>query len=696
MIAAGILLLGARLLLVQIVRGERYEQYAAIERVAKVRAQAPRGLLLGKDGDVLARNIESHRLELLGHRVKPERAEPIAKTLRTLLDMTDSEVKGLLTELRAPRDPRRRKPIVVRRDLVSTHCPYDSHRLELVGETPYGFCTTCGRTYEPPPQKPACPVDRRKLVPSGNGDGAHCPSCSREFSAATHCPYDDTPIHHGMHILRCPMCGRTFDDEVAKLRSHQHLLPESRVRTEIQREYPYRYLASHLLGYMSRVNARDLRPFEDGEEPRFAMDDRIGRTGLEKALDALLRGVDGEEVLVRRRGQEERGSDIAELMEAMAPKPTIPGLTARLTLDLALQRDVKVAMSHIHSGAAVALDVQTGAVLALYSKPSFDPNAWSGRLTPERKARVDASPFAPLMNKAVHPFPPASVYKVVASAAALEEGLVTPQTTHHCPGFYEFGGRRFRCHKRSGHGEVNLSQALEQSCDVYFYKVGEQLGIDTLAAYARKMGFGEQTGIEIRESSGMVPTKGWYEEKKGRYFPGFALSTAVGQKDATATPLQVARVYAGIARGGVLPNVSVLDRFEQGGAPITPHGRAPARDMGLRKSTLDAIKLGLVAVVESESGTARKSRVEGLRMAGKTGTAEAAQRAPTDAPADIEHWLKEDHAWFVAYAPVDKPRIVVAVFVEHGGHGGHVAAPIVSRILGRWASRQPPSAGGKP
>jgi penicillin-binding protein 2 len=691
-IAAGVLLLGARLLLVQIVHGERYEQYAAIERIAKVRASAPRGLLLGSKGEVLARNIESHRLEILAHRVTPDRIAPIAATLRSLLDMTDAEIAGLLADLKAPIEPGRGKPIVVRRDLVSSHCPYDSHALELVGETPYGHCTTCGRSYEPPPKKASCPVDRRKLVPSGNGDGAHCPSCGREFSVAARCPYDDTPIHRGHHILRCPMCGRSFDDEVARLRSNLHLLPEARVRTEIQREYPYRYLASHLLGYMSRVNERDLRPFDEGGEPRFELDDRIGRTGLEKALDALLRGIDGEEVLVRRRGQEERGSDIDELLEAMAPRPTVPGLSAKLTLDLALQRDVKVAMAHVHSGAAVAIDARTGAVLALYSKPSFDPNAWSGRLTPERKAQIDASPFAPLMNKAVHPFPPASVYKVVAAAAALEEGVVTPTTTFYCPGYYEFGGRRFRCHKRSGHGDENLQSAIEHSCDVYFYKVGEQLGIDRLEAYGRRMGFGEQTGIEIREASGMVPTKAWYTRRKGRYFPGFALSTAVGQKDVTATPLQVARVYAAIATGGVLPNVHVVDHFDADGHAIAPIGRAKARDVGLRKGTLELIRAALLGVVESEAGTARKSRVEGLKMAGKTGTAEAAQRAPEGTPDDIEHWLQEDHAWFVGYAPADAPEIVVAVFVEHGGSGGHVAAPIVARIMGRWHQRRGGSA----
>ncbi len=684
-VVAGMMLLGARLLLVQVVRGERYERFATIEHVSKVRSTAPRGLILGANGDVMARNIESHRLEILAHRVKKKRIPPIAKTLRRLLDLTDSEYKGLLAELGKPKDPRRHKPLVVRRGLVSSHCPYDSHKLELTGEHPYGFCPTCGRSYEQVPRRHTCPVHRRKLVPSGNGEGLHCPVCAREFLDKPTCPYDDTLVRRGHHALRCAMCGRTYNDEVAILRSHLHELPEARIRTEIQREYPYRYLASHLLGYVSRVSARDMRPFDEGGPSRYSLNDSVGRVGLERALDAMLRGIDGEQVMVRRRGLEEKARNLDELLAAMQPRQTVPGLNVKLTLDLDLQRTAKVAMAHVHSGAAVALDIQTGRVLVMYSKPSFDPNAWSGRLTPEIKARTDASPYAPLLNKALHAFPPASTYKVVASAAGLEEGLVTPKTTHWCPGYYEYGGRRFRCHKKSGHGEVDLAKAIEQSCDVYFYKVGEQLGIDRLARYARRMGFGEPTGIEVRERSGHVPTKAWYMTRYGRYYPGFALSTAVGQKDATATPLQVARVYAGLARDGVLPNVTVIDALETERGPTPPMGRLGTRSMGLKRSTLRAIKQGLVQVVES--GTARKSKLNDVPMAGKTGTAEAAQRAKPGTPPDVVRWLKDDHAWFVGYAPVKHPRIVVAVFVEHGGHGGHVAAPIAKRVLVRYFSK---------
>lgn len=696
-VVAGLALLGARLVSLQVLRGAHFEHYAAIERVSKVRATASRGQIVGRGGEVLARNIESHRVEVMPHRVTPERLGPLLAELRRLLDLTDAEVQGLAAELRRAEGIAAPAPIVVRRDLVSSHCPYDSHALELVGPLPYRSCQTCGRSYEPPPARPSCPGDRKKLVPSGNGGGSHCPTCAREFSDAAHCPYDDSVLRTREHMLRCPMCGRGFDDEVALLRSNAHLLPEIRVRTEIQREYPLRFLASHVLGYTGRVNDRDLRPLAPGGEARFSLDDRVGRTGLEAALDALLRGVDGEEILVRRSGSEGR-SDMPELVDAFAPRPTIAGLHVRLTMDLDLQRDAKVAMAHVQSGAVVAIEARTGKILVLYSKPSFDPNIWSGRLTAARKSEVDSSPYAPLIHKAVHPFPPASVFKVVSAAAALERGVVTPRTTLHCPGAYEFGGRRFRCHKHEGHGDVTLHDALVQSCDVYFYKVGEALGIDTLAEQAARMGFGEPTGVELAESEGLLPTKAWYDKHYGRYFPGYALSTAVGQKDVTATPLQVARAYAALAVGGVLPPLTLIEQFETGGQAVAPLRPLAARSIGLKPATMQILRRALEGVVDDASGTGTRAAVPGVRVAGKTGTAEAAQRARDDAPPDVRQWLLQDHAWFAAWAPAEAPEIVVVAFVEHGGGGGQVAAPIVGKVLARYFGRRagPSGAGVAP
>lgn len=706
LIVVGVLALGARLLLVQYLRGDRYEKYAAIERATKIRAPAQRGLIKGADGTVLARNIESHSLEILSNRVRPERVPDIVKTLRELLDLTDDELDHLMAELARPVDPRKRRPIVVRRNLVSTHCPYDSSPLELTTERRYSFCTTCGRSYEPSPDKKACPFDQRRLVQVGDGPALHCTACERDFSSGDTCAYDGHALRHGKHILRCPLCQRSFNDEVAVLRGSLHRLPEARVVAEIQREYPYRYLASHILGYMGYASPKDMQPLLPFGPPRYGMNDRVGKAGLERALDDLLRGLDGEQVVVRRSGTEEQAKDLDDLVAALNPRAPVPGYSVRLTLDMDLQRAAKVAMKDVYSGAAVVLDAQTGAVLALYSKPSFDPNTLSGKRAPRSKSLRDITAYAPLLNKALHAFPPASTYKVITAVAALEEGLISPATTYNCPGHYDFGGRRFHCHNRKGHGEVDVTAALRGSCDVFFYKLGEQLGLERMEVWSRKLGFGEKTGIELAEAMGRVPNRAWYKDHvPGGYYPGFALSTAVGQKDVLATPLQLARIYAGIANAGHLPEVTLLAGFEEAGK-LVPRPWKPGRQVELQKRTWGILRNALHAVVNEEGGTAFGAQSSLVTMAGKTGTAQAPQRVRKDVAARLSDdpgalarltaWLQNDHAWFTGWAPADSPQIVVSVFVEHGGSGGHNAAPIARQIVDAWFSKHPLPASAMP
>lgn len=714
MVCVAVLVLVVRLVIVQGLGGANYEKFATIDRVGKVRAQAPRGVIKGADGTVLARNLESHSLELLPSKIKPERLAAIVTTLRTLVDLTDAEVDALRQEVLRTVDPRKRQPLVVRRDLVSTHCPYDSTQLELATEVEYRFCALCGRTFEPVPERKACPFDQRKLQPIPGGDGVRCASCEREFSSADTCPHDHHVLRHGHHNLRCPLCQRTFNDEVAVIRAELHHLPEARLQAEIQREYPFRFLASHVLGYVGFVTEGDRAGWLPWMPSRFSLTDRVGKTGIERAFDLALRGVDGEQVVVRRSGAEERAKGMADLEAALEPRPTIPGVSMRLTLDLDLQRAAKVAMKDVFSGAAVVIDARSGEVLALYSKPSFDPNTMSGRRTPHGKPVQDAGAYAPLLNKAVHAFPPASSFKIVAAIAALEEGVVNPSTTFHCPGHYDFGGRRFHCHSRRGHGDVNLREAIRSSCDVYFYHLGEQLGIDRLEQWARKLGFGEPTGVEIREALGRMPTKEWYAQHvKGGYYPGFALSTAVGQKDVTATPLQLARVYAAIGRDGTLPTLTLIKALEgPDGKPLPREKRATGRDIPVHSATLRLVRQSLLAVVNDEGGTAYSAQASNVIMAGKTGTAQAAQRPRADvverlkadplALSRLTAWLQNDHAWFVGYAPAADPEIVVVVFVEHGGSGGHNAAPIATKVVETWFSRRPqikdppaPTAGAK-
>ena len=696
-----VVVLLARLVIVQGVGGAGYEKFATIERVGKARALAPRGEIKGADGSVLARNLESHSLELLPAKVKPERLTAVIATLRGLLDMTDAEVDALRAELHREADPRRRQPLVVRHDLVSTHCPYDSTQLELVAETDYHFCMACGRGFEPIPQRKACPFDQRKLQPLAGGDGLRCPACEREFSGAEVCPYDHQPMHHGRHNLRCPLCQRTFNDEVAVLRANLHLLPEARLQSEIQREYPFRFLASHLLGYVGFVTDADRAPLLPWLPPRFGLSDRVGKTGVERAFDQALRGIDGEQVVVRRSGHDESAKDMDDLIAGLHPRPTVPGLTLRLTLDLELQRAAKVAMKDVFSGAAVVMDARSGEVLALYSKPSFDPNAMAGKRAPHSKTAADTAAYAPLIDKAVHAFPPASTFKVVAAIAALEEGVATTATEFHCPGYYDFGGRRFHCHAKRGHGDVSMREAIRSSCDVYFYHLGELLGLDRLETWARKLGFGEPTGIEIHEALGRLPTRDWYARRvKGGYYPGFALSTAVGQKDVTTTPLQLGRVYSALGRDGNLPLITLVQGFEGPDGKLLPRQpRSPGREMPVKPATLRFIRNALLAVVNDEGGTAYASQPMNVMMAGKTGTAQAAQRPRAETVAHLKAdplalgrlttWMQNDHAWFVGYAPAEDPEITVVVFVEHGGSGGHNAAPIAVKIVESWFARHP-------
>ncbi|MBM4344895.1 MAG: hypothetical protein FJ100_16125 [Deltaproteobacteria bacterium] len=699
--AVCLLALAARLVVVQVVRGDRYEKYAVIERVSKVRAQAPRGLIKAADGTVLARNIESHSVEILTHRVKPERIAPIVDHLGVLLDLSDTERADLLTELHKPVDPRKRKPLLVRRDLVSSHCPYDSSPLELVAERPHRHCSACGRGFEPVPARKTCPFDQRRLVATGKG--WHCGACDRDFAEVDQCPYDGQALRRDSHILQCPLCRRSFNDEVAVLRANGHRLPEVRVVADIQREYPFRYLASHVIGYVGYVSPRDVAPLLPFGPPRFGLTDRVGRSGMEAALDSALRGLDGEQILVRRSEGEGPATDLDDLVAALRPRPVTAGLNVRLTLDLELQRAVKVALKDVFAGAAVVIDATTGHVLAMYAKPSFDPNALAGKRAPQARPLADISAYAPLLNKALHGYPPASTYKVVAAIAGLEEGLITPRSEHTCHGHYDYGGRRFHCHNRRGHGEVDLYDALRASCDVYFYRVGEELGIDRLEAWARKLGFGEPTGIEIREAVGRVPSLGWYKRHvPGGYYPGFALSTAVGQKDVLASPLQLARVYAAVANGGWLPHATVVAGFEDAQGKLVAPNREPPRRLELRKTTLPWIQDMLFAVVNEPGGTAFGNQPALAQMAGKTGTAQAPQRVRKDVaerlredPAALQRlsaWLQNDHAWFIGWAPFRNPDIVVAVLVEHGGSGGHNAAPIARQIADAWFAKHPPKA----
>lgn len=478
--------------------------------------------------------------------------------------------------------------------------------------------------------------------------------------------------------LVCTQCGRAWPDQRAVVQSHLHELPGFSLRSRAVRHFPAREYTAHTVGLVNEVTAKEVAE----SEGRLRSGETIGRTGVERALDRHLRGIPGEEVFVRSAsGRRVPPKDLPHPFGELESSSPSQGHDVNLTIDMNLQKAAHDALAPHNSGAVVLMEVDTGQVLAMYSQPSFDPEP--SVIRPAGEVRVKADPIlSPMMNKAVTAYPPGSVFKMVTAIAALAEGLIDADTKVECPGYYLFKRRKFRCHLRSGHEEVSLVPALAASCDVFFYMVAEKLGMDTLALYGRDyFGIGERTGVEIPESRGLMPTEKWYKDRKRGWQPGFVLNTSVGQGDMRATPLAIARAYAALVNGGRLlePQV-VLSLQDPDGGVEMPKAPRVLRTLELDGEMVRRVMTGLHAAVNTEDGTAYEVRIDELPFAGKTGTAQAPE-VRKDASPEVAVWLKQDHAWFVAYAPSRNPQVVVVAFVEHGGFGGKVAAPVARKVL---------------
>ncbi|MGI9591041.1 MAG: penicillin-binding protein 2, partial [Myxococcota bacterium] len=418
--------------------------------------------------------------------------------------------------------------------------------------------------------------------------------------------------------------------------------------------------------------------------------DVIGQSGVELRLEADLRGrAGGRNVVVDVAGR------VVELLDEREPEP---GGTVMLTLDRDLQREAEAGFlpdvlgEPARMGALVALDPRTGDVLALVSKPGFDPNDFAGGIDSETWKALITDEWRPLQNRAISGnYPPGSAYKPVVAAAALADGLVTPETRKFCPGHFRYGRRTYRCWRRAGHGWVGLHDALKMSCDVYFYELGRDLGIDRIADFARAFRFGRRSGIALpNEKSGLVPTKKWKERRFGEpWMGGETISASIGQGFNLATPMQLAMAYAALANDGTLVEPRIVLRRETDEGVIEAGEPKVLGRLPVAPEHLEVIRRGLEAVVSEQRGTGGRSRVPGVRVAGKTGTAQVVRMKHTEDLEEDEIPVKfRDHAWFVAFAPVEAPEIVVSVLVEHGGHGGSAAAPIAQRVLARYFEKQ--------
>ncbi len=474
-------------------------------------------------------------------------------------------------------------------------------------------------------------------------------------------------------------------EEVAKIEVNAPDLPGISIDVGQRRFYPDGVSAAHVLGYVASVSPHDLTGDPLLETPGF----RIGRSGLEKKYDLALRG--------RAGASQFEVNAVGRVIRELERKEGQVGQELVLTLDIELQRLAAEKLGE-ESGAVVLIDVQTGALLALTSTPSFDPNAFAEGIKSAQWQDLMDNERAPLRDKTIAgEFPPASTFKMVVALAALEAGVIDSETEFFCSGSLRLGDGLFHCWKRQGHGRVKLVRGIRESCDVYFYEVSRRVGIDRIAAMARRFGLGAKFDVDLpSERPGLIPTKAWKQAVIGEpWVTGETLIAAIGQGYVLSTPLQLAIMTARIANGKkALRPFLTRDRAED--ATLVARTNDDLPDLGINQRDLDIVRQGMIEVVTHKSGTARRAAigVEGMEMAGKSGTAQVrritmAERRTGIIKNDQRPWRDRDHALFVAYAPLEKPRYAVAVVVEHGGGGSKVAAPIARDLLREAQIRDP-------
>ena len=448
----------------------------------------------------------------------------------------------------------------------------------------------------------------------------------------------------GFHV---PLAGPLTPLQVLRFREQAASLPGAEVSIDVLRSYPHGRLAAHLIGYTSSLTEEEYDRLKD---KGYRLSDRIGRSGLERVYESHLRGEWG--------GQQLEVNAAGKVQRVLGDKPARAGRDLRLTLDLNLQQAAERALDTVAKGAIVALDPQTGAILAMASRPSFDPNVFADGPTTAQWNDLNR-PEAPMLNRAFQGFPPASTFKIVSTIAGLESGLFQPDSTVLTVSSFCYYGQCYGDH--GSYGAIGFQKALAVSSNSFYYKMGLKVGPDELFKAARRMGYGSRTGVEIpeEESAGLLGDQAWKKRVLGEPWNSVdTITSSIGQGAVTVTPIQMARLYAAVANGGWLVTPHLVDR---------PY---PRRWIGLKPSTLKVLREGLRMVVTE--GTARILNNPSLPpVAGKTGTGE-------DPP-------RPDHAWFGGYAPAGKPNLVIVAFGENsGGYGGTVAAPMVKIMMEAW------------
>ncbi|MFY9326671.1 MAG: penicillin-binding protein 2 [Georgfuchsia sp.] len=477
-----------------------------------------------------------------------------------------------------------------------------------------------------------------------------------------------------------PIRTRVSDEEAARFIANRYRFPGVDIQARLFRQYPFGAFASHLLGYIGRINDKDLDKIKEQEqESNYRGTDHFGKAGLEHQYEFELHGTSGvEQVEVDVSGHPVR---------TLARTPPISGNNLTLTIDARLQQIAEKAFG-TRKGALVAIEPSTGGVLALVSVPNFDPNLFVDGIDTANWDLLNNSPDKPMLNRALNgTYPPGSTFKPFMALAALEYGKRKPEQAIQDPGFFVFGGHTFRDDKKGGHGSVNMYESIVESCDTYYYMLASDMGIDKIANFMRQFGFGQKSGIDIGgESTGVLPSQEWKHNhfkrpEQQRWYAGETISIGIGQGYNAYTPIQLAQAVATLANNGVMFRPHLVKSItDTRSGHITELEPKPVRTIDLKPENIKFIKDAMIGVNKEGTGALAFAGAEYV-SAGKTGTAQLySLRGEKYTKDDVKDHLR-DHALFIAFAPADNPKIALAVLVENGGFGAQAAAPIARQIF---------------
>jgi penicillin-binding protein 2 len=474
-------------------------------------------------------------------------------------------------------------------------------------------------------------------------------------------------------FYRIPIKNNLARGTVIFIESRQEEFPEFVIGVEPTRTYPFENCAANVLGYISEITEAELSAKEG---KGYSLGDFIGRSGIEKQYEPYLKGIKGSQTVIK--------DNLEKIQKVQSESKPLIGATVVLTLDLGLQKFIEDLFID-QKGAVGVVDLRTGGILAMVSKPDYNPEIFSREMDREQWLALSNDPEKPLQNKFLQGiYSPGSVFKIIMALAGLQEKAISTATVVHCSGSQDFYGRVFHCWNPGGHGAMDIFSALQNSCNIFFYNLGKRLDIDTIARYALMMGLGNESGIDMpNENTGLVPSSSWKMKTfRQRWFPGETISVAIGHGSLNVTPVQLLKMISTVALRGRMPSLHLLQRIERQGKTVVEFTPEFTR-VPIAAENFQVVIEGLFRVVNN-GGTARTAAIAGLDICGKTGTSQILAKENPNYKELTKEKKFMPNSWFVSFAPRDNPRLAMVVLVENGGDGGSIAAPLAARIYKKY------------